>query len=146
MFELFRATLPVNTGEIDSELSECACEHIEEIFVLRENNRFGARIVLTNPENLPSQSVNLCAKRPIEVDVLDLAQRGIADIGIDRRRLAILREFCALNSMLLFLNSEALGLVPEYRQYEAPQLNKGIRQLRYRVQVIAIEVLLADRT
>lgn len=118
MFELLRATLPVNTGETDSELSECACEHIEEIFVLGENNRFRPRIVLTNPENMPSQSVDLCAKRPIQVHVLDLAQRGIADIGIDRR-LAILREFRALRSMFLFLYSEALGLVPEHRQYEA---------------------------
>ena len=39
--------------------------------------------MLTDPKNMSSQSVDLRAERPIEVDGLDLAQRGIADIGID---------------------------------------------------------------
>lgn len=62
ILKLLRPTLPVDAGESDSKLSECACKHIQEVLILRENNRFGTWIVLMDPQNMASQSVNLGPK------------------------------------------------------------------------------------
>jgi len=111
ILEPFRPTLPVNAGKTDPKLSERTSQHNQEILVLRENNWFRPWVVLTDPQDMPSQSVNLRAKRSIEVNILDLTQRGIADIGIDRR-LAALRELLALRPVFLFLYSETLWFKP----------------------------------
>lgn len=80
--EPFRATLPIDASKSDFELCECSSKNVKEVPVLREDNRFGSWVVLTNPQDMPSQGVDLHAKRAIQVDLLDLAQREIADARI----------------------------------------------------------------
>ena len=71
--------LPINACKINPKLSKGSCQNIQEVSILRKDNRLGTRIVFSNPEYVPSNSVDFCSKRAIEVNVLDLVKNVVVN-------------------------------------------------------------------
>lgn len=64
--------LVVNTDEAYLKPRECPGENIQEILELGENDTLRSRIVLSYPENVPGECIDLCSEGAFHVDILDL--------------------------------------------------------------------------
>jgi len=79
--EFFDAIPVVEAAESDLVLTKSATQDIEELSVLREDDRFRPGVVLAQPVKVPTYSVHFCPEiRTIEVDILYLIEGGAADI------------------------------------------------------------------
>ena len=84
--EFLNAPFSVNRGEPYLELCEGSRKHVQEVSKLGKYDRLCPRIILTNPEDVTRQSVDLGAERTVHVNVLDLTQHSVTDARIDRGR------------------------------------------------------------
>ena len=78
LLELLHTIFLVDAGEADLELFKGSSQNVEEVSELGEYNRLGTRIILSDPDDMTSQSVDFGAERSLDINVLDLIQcRGI---------------------------------------------------------------------
>lgn len=118
-FESLDAAWSIDAAAHDFEAMKRSLQDSQEVLVLGKDDGLGAGIMLTQPHNVASESVNLRTKRAIKVNVLDLIQDSRTDVAVDGvLRMAIMVEF---DRGLFLLCNQFLWLVRDLMEVPISQ-------------------------